>query len=222
MDYKKIPIVIISYNRLECLKQLVEYLEQRDYLNIIILDNGSTYDPLLRYLTTLSYRVEHMNRNYGHLALWKSGFINNLKDQYYVLTDPDILPIEECPDEFMEHFSLLMEQFSEYKKIGFSLKIDDLPDHYPLKNEVLAWEKQFWDYEFVEGCYVAPIDTTFALYHPTHPGGWSDTGDRPAHPAAAGTGWRVPPGSPTGRSRGGFSSPAFVLLLPLTPITASP
>lgn len=51
-------------------------------------------------------------------------------------------------------------------KVGFSLRIDDIPDHFELKDKVINWESQFWEKEVEPGIYDAPIDTTFALYRP--------------------------------------------------------
>ncbi len=45
-------------------------------------------------------------------------------------------------------------------------QIFDLPEKYPLKNEVIQWEKQFWEKELEKGVYEAGVDTTFALYKP--------------------------------------------------------
>jgi len=46
------------------------------------------------------------------------------------------------------------------------LKIDDLPDCYAMKKEVILWEQQFFQRKRDEFLYFAPIDTTFALYRP--------------------------------------------------------
>lgn len=52
------------------------------------------------------------------------------------------------------------------KKVGFGLKIDDLPAHYPKKQEVIAWEQQYFTNRVEPGIFHARIDTTFALYRP--------------------------------------------------------
>ena len=48
-DAKQIPIVINNFNRLGYLKRLIASLESRGYKNIHIIDNNSTYPPLLEY-----------------------------------------------------------------------------------------------------------------------------------------------------------------------------
>lgn len=174
MNYKDIPIIINAYNRYNCMLDLIKFLENTGHTNIILLDNGSTYEPLLNYYSTTKHRVEYLNKNVGHLALWDSGFVRNFRGQYYVYTDPDVVPIEECPENFMEYFYETLQQYKNYLKIGFSLKTDDLPDHSRFKSDVIGWEAQHWADPIVQGKYYrAPIDTTFAMYAPKHPGGWS-------------------------------------------------
>lgn len=48
-NYKNIPIIIISFNQYFYLKQLVDFLIQNKYTNIVIVDNNSSYPPLLKY-----------------------------------------------------------------------------------------------------------------------------------------------------------------------------
>lgn len=54
-------------------------------------------------------------------------------------------------------------------KVGFALDISDIPDHYPPKNKVLEWERQFWNMEVEPEIYKSSLDTTFALYKPGYP-----------------------------------------------------
>ena len=54
-----------------------------------------------------------------------------------------------------------------YRKVGFSLRIDDIPGDSVLHDEVLEWEKQFYEHYLPgDNIYIAFIDTTFALYVP--------------------------------------------------------
>ena len=57
IDYKDIPIVINNYNRITTLLQLINGLESRGYRNIYIIDNKSTYPPLLEYYKNCPYTV---------------------------------------------------------------------------------------------------------------------------------------------------------------------
>ena len=169
-NYKDIPIFITSYNRLDCLQRLITFLEQHNYNNIYIIDNNSSYPPLLEFLKNTKYKVYFMKKNYGHKVFWECGKFNKIiKNQYYVVTDPDVLPVEECPDDFLEIFYKILMNNPSLSKVGFSLKINDIPEHYDLREYVIKWEKHFYDkkYKFENiDIYDAEIDTTFALYRP--------------------------------------------------------
>jgi glycosyltransferase involved in cell wall biosynthesis len=165
-DYKKIPIIINNFNRLDYMKQLIESLEKRGYTNIFIIDNLSTYPPLLEYYKTCKYTVFRLDRNIGMNALWGSGLIKKFRKDYFVYTDSDMVPVEECPDDFLLFFLEVLRKKKFAQKVGFSLKIDDLPDSYALKDTVIETEKQYYQYKAGDLLYWAPIATTFALYRP--------------------------------------------------------
>lgn len=165
-DFKKIPIIINNYNRVITLKQLISDLESRGYYNIHIIDNNSTYPPLLEYYKTCDHKVHRLKENIGFKALWKSGLWYQFIRGYYCYTDSDLSLHEACPDDFMEVFYRLLKKYPEVFKVGFSLKIDDLPEHYDRKQEVIEWESRFYENEKEANVFIAPIDTTFALYRP--------------------------------------------------------
>lgn len=166
LDYKKIPVIINNFNRLDSLKELIESLERRGYNNLHIIDNLSTYPPLLEYYETCKYKIYLLNKNIGMDALWRSGIFKKFKNDFFVYTDSDVVPVAECPDDFLLFFLETLRKHRFAQKVGFSLVIDDLPDCYALKDEVICHEKQFFKYKYDEFLYRAPIDTTFALYRP--------------------------------------------------------
>lgn len=167
---EKIPIYILSYNRLSYLEKIISYLENKNLRNIIIIDNASTYPPLLEYYTTLKYPIIKMDQNYGHSVFFEHRYFRRIRwFSHYVYTDPDVLPILDCPSDFMSVFYDYLRLHKTIYKIGFSLKIDDIPDDYEYKSEVISWESRFYDCDIsTDGIplYDAPIDTTFALYRP--------------------------------------------------------
>ncbi len=163
----QIPIIINNRDRLEPLRQLLTWLKRAGHRNIVIIDNDSSYAPLLAYYPRCPYRVIHLGENVGHLAAWTRGIVEEVAhDQYYVMTDPDIVPVEYCPTDALAHFYSILDRYPERLKVGFGLKIDDLPVRYKFAAEVKAWEGQFWTKPVEPGVYDAPIDTTFALYRP--------------------------------------------------------
>jgi hypothetical protein len=161
-----IPIIINNFNRLAYPLKLIEFLEKCGYTNIVILDNNSTYPPLLKFYESCRYKVIRENQNYGHLALWKSTLYSKYRWNYFVYTDADVLPVKECPDTFLNVFKKELDRNYMLDKIGFGLRIDDLPDSFSLKKQVIAYEQGYWSKEVRPGIFDAPIDTTFALYKP--------------------------------------------------------
>lgn len=169
-DPLTIPIIIINFNQLQYLKQLVKFLLERNFSNITIIDNKSTYEPLLSYYKNLDKRVEvrYMDKNYGHNVFFEN---ENLQKEfskgYFIITDADIVPNKNLPTDFVQ---IMLEKLNQYynkvSKVGFALNIDDIPATYPLKEKVQKWEKQFWSKEIETDIYYAPTDTTFALYKP--------------------------------------------------------
>jgi hypothetical protein len=165
-DYKQIPIIINNFNRLDSMKKLIFSLEKRGYTNIYIIDNHSTYPPLLEYYETCRHIVFRLEQNIGMTALWTSGIYKRFRNDFFVYTDSDVVPVDECPDDFLLFFLETLKKYRLAQKVGFSLKIDDLPDCYALKEDVIFWEHRFFERKRDEYLYWAPIDTTFALYRP--------------------------------------------------------
>jgi len=171
-NFKNVPIIIISFNQLSCLKNLVDFLLINEYKNIVIIDNNSTYKPLLQYFNAIENKVKvyRLKENYGYRVFWNQNelFAKYTKG-YYVITDPDIIPVKECPDDFLHYFKQILDRNPQIDKVGFSLKIDNIPDSNPNKKKIISWEKKYWMNKEKNGNYVAEIDTTFALYRPGKP-----------------------------------------------------
>lgn len=171
-NWRDIPVIINNFNRLTFLKRQIDCLTIAGIKNIYIIDNNSTYKPLLDFYQKTPYKVFYLNQNIGHLALWETDIFFRFIHDYYVYTDPDVVPMEGCKLDYMEFFLETLMENTEIEKIGFSLFIDDIPDSYPHKNAVLEIEKPYWEKRINNGFFQAPIDTTFALYRPYSYGGW--------------------------------------------------
>lgn len=168
------PIFIITRDRVSHLKDLMEWLTNAGLSRIYIIDNDSTYEPMVDYLRELrsEYTVLFRKQNGGHTIPWTGGYIDLFTngDEYYVVTDPDVIPVETCPYNAVDYLYEIHQQYPGHNKVGLGLKIDDIPDHYQHKARVVAYEQQFWSGGYnIAGTslYGAPIDTTFALYTPT-------------------------------------------------------
>lgn len=148
---------------------MVEWLLNAGCQRIVLLDNQSTYPPLLRFYedvaTDTRLTIIRLPGNFGHMALWTSGILRLLGWQdYFAYSDPDILPDNGCPLEFLDLFVEILESSPTVMKAGFGLIIDDIPDQYRFKTDVITWEQPYWEIPVGPGLYAAPIDTTFALY----------------------------------------------------------
>lgn len=163
---KDIPIIINNFNRLESLQMLISALMDRGYNNIYVLDNASTYPPLLEYYKNAPVEVLFLGENLGFKALWRSDYRSRFCGDYYIYTDSDVIPIADCPEDFVDHFLSELKRHPLARKIGFSLRIDNIPDHYAHKRKVIEKESVYYGNPVGDGLFRAPIDTTFALYRP--------------------------------------------------------
>lgn len=162
----EIPIIINNFNRLAYLQDLLRFLNQYGFTNIIIIDNNSTYVPLMEFYKDCPYKVYRLQKNYGHLAFWHSNLYYKYRWNYFVYTDPDVLPIDQCPKDFLKYFKTILDKNYRIDKVGFGIKIDDLPDSFTFKEKVVSYELGYWKKEVKPNIFEAPIDTTFALYKP--------------------------------------------------------
>ncbi len=167
---KSVHIFINVRDRLECLTQLLNWFERAGHENITLIDNASTYPPLLKFMESCPYRVVRLKRNMRHTALWRiPEFRGVLDEEWFVYTDPDVVPTEACPLDAVAYLYHLLQQFPNYMKAGLGLCLDDIPDSYHLKREVILWETGLYGREIAPGAFQADVDTTFALYRPQTP-----------------------------------------------------
>jgi hypothetical protein len=157
-------IFINNRNRVTYPKQMVNYLIDLPYSETIIIDQASTYPPLLQwYDEECPVRVIRMDRNLGHQGPWKAGIIEAEAIGYYVVTDPD-LDLTGVPLDVLDVLKRGFNKYPQAMKAGLSLEIEDLPDN-EQSRAVRGWERQFWQNHDGDGFYIAAVDTTFALYH---------------------------------------------------------
>jgi hypothetical protein len=176
-----IPIFVISFNRLAVLKSTIDSYRQIEGTSIIIHDTGSTYAPLLTYLAELER--EHVSVHYKQRPIIQDDDLNSVAitvldwlskhdSPYYVVTDPDVALEDGCED-ILEFFQHLLDVFPDIDVVGPMLRIDDIPNSYPLKSLVIQRHTdQFWhktpEWISWRGQKIAyqraTIDTTFGMY----------------------------------------------------------
>jgi hypothetical protein len=156
-------IVINNRNRLTTTKKMVNDLLNRGSSNIIIIDNDSNYQPLLNWYESISDSIKiHRGRNYGHYALFQSGILDQINDDWCFYTDSDIELNPNMPDNYQQIMLDLAIKYN-YNKIGLALQIDNIPDHYMFKDQVLRNEHPWWQKKVIDNVYQADTDTTFCL-----------------------------------------------------------
>lgn len=166
MIWQDTPIYIISFNRVHALRQLVGWLRRAGMTRVTIIDNHSTYQPPLEYYETLeNVQIIILPQNEGHDVFWRRNY-HLQQDARFIVTDPDVVPDLHCPLDLV----LKMHQVADRipcSKVGPGIRIDNLPDHYHLKDLMLCSERRYWDElkRTPQGDgFFAQIDTTFALY----------------------------------------------------------
>lgn len=163
-----IPVFINNINRLTTTKKLVEDLKLRGYREIYILDNNSTYPPLLEWYKTNPCNVWMLGANFGQLAIYNCGAINKFENHEWVAyTDSDIELNPATPNNFISTLIKGAEKWGT-TKAGLALKIDDLPDN-DYANKFKEWEGKYWVNVLEEGVYKADVDTTFCVIKPSLP-----------------------------------------------------
>lgn len=166
------PVVINNFNRLESLRNLVAWLEAAGMKNIIVIDNSSTFPPLLNYYSSFRHEVV-WERNLGPLAVWaSSGLWKRIRNDYYIYSDSDVVPDVCCPSDAIQVLYHALRSYPLIEKVGLGLRIDNLPDSYDKKADVIEWEKRYWEHQISADLYHASVDTTFAMYRPRTMGGW--------------------------------------------------
>jgi hypothetical protein len=187
-DYLKqnISALIISFNNFTFLKMMVNQLKKYTK-DIIILDNNSSFPPLIEYLKSLEseYTIFRFDKNYGY-TIYKQERIQNLVGPIYLLTDPDIQLNPNLPSTFIREFYELSKQYQRYK-VGPALDIfsDDIrTDVKSHSRTIYDWESQNWKVKIPNEkfeLYPVGIDTTFCLVNTNYPtGSWNSNSLRVA------------------------------------------
>lgn len=155
------PVFIVCRDRVRDLRALVTWLEAAGHHNLTLIDCESTWPPLADYLAASPHRVLR-TANLGKLAPWTLGLVPT--DDWYAVTDPDVVPTEDCPPSLLRRLRGLLLRYDRFPKAGPGLMLSDVP----AQMVSLTWERSLVspDRELEPGVYASLIDTTLALYRP--------------------------------------------------------
>ena len=172
----RVPIFITNRDRLGWVVSAVRDLKKLPGAEVFIVDNASTYPPLLDwYATQAECRVFRLTENRGPRAAWsvKDEVIGESKN--YVVTDND-LDFSTLPTDTLEALATCLDQLPNIHKAGLALRIDDLPDT-PNGRTAREAEAKYWEpsrkiHSPTHELYDAALDTTFSMYrqHPAYLG----------------------------------------------------
>ena len=173
-----VPLYIPTFNNPTYTRNFLNQVDGLNFSQIIILDNKSTYQPMIDLLAQIDskYEVIRLEENYGpHYILRNPEYYKTLPD-IFSLSDPDV----EFPKNISENFQEEMIKIGikyRFGKVGFAIEV-------PSENEFLElvvnldgklrnmheWEQQFWQNEIDKTTSGDPIfqttlDTQFAIYN---------------------------------------------------------
>jgi hypothetical protein len=167
-DYRDVPIFINNFNRLDIgFRDLLVWLQRAGQRSIAVIDNNSTYKPLLQFYDSgamTGIQLIRSAENLGHEAIWKLGLHNRADGLPFIYTDPDVVPDHQCPLDLVRK---MCEVFVRYApcKVGPAIRIDDIPATFDQRDHMRFCESDYWLRRYPEGdCWNAPIDTVFAVY----------------------------------------------------------
>lgn len=165
MNIFDIPIYFVNRNRLESLRKMIDWLVGAGFRNIKILDNGSTFPPLIEYYQALPSTVEviRLQENLGPWAFWKLGLHRQVASDY-IVSDSDLVPAVHCPEDLIIFLKEVLIKHPSILKVGAGLNLKNVSPHYSLGEHVQNWEQQFWHKPVGRCLFSAGVDTTFALY----------------------------------------------------------
>lgn len=177
-----IPIFIFTCDRIAVLRESLDSFRKiKPMPRFILHDNNSTYPLMLEYLDELEEggvevvrtgRSVVSNEDLNRIGETVTDWFSRNDAPYYIVTDPDIA-LEGGHDDILNAYSFLLQRFPKAEVVGPMLRIDDIPDHYPLKfvaagrhyyqfwqkePESIRWKGRRLQYQW------APIDTTFGMY----------------------------------------------------------
>ena len=166
-------------------REMVRHIERlRGLERILIVDNASTYSPLLDFYAKCPHEIVYLP-NLGHTAPWSPVVQEKITTDWYVVSDAD-LEIGDLPSDCLQHLMRCLAAFPRAGKIGLGLKIDGVPQESPYYNHVNTYERRFWELPLLGSLVrAAPVDTTFAIYHKSLLNRYAVCGARTDMPYAA-------------------------------------
>ncbi len=175
----RIPIFVITFQRLEVLKKVIEsYKIIKTPHKIVISDNASTYRPLIAYLKQLEQEGckvfwNKKNSPFENVAANLKSYLKNCsrKPRYYCVGDSDVMFAPGTSSNVLEVYKFLLHKY-RVSSVGPMLQINSIPYSYPARAIVMQRHGKIWarrhHHTHFHGKRITftrfPIDTSFSLY----------------------------------------------------------
>lgn len=169
---------VISRDRVTYARQCVEAL--RDVgLHVMVVDHGSTWQPMRDWLAGVrGVDIWYCNNRHPR-DLWAPGGVLERwtrPDERFIVTDCDVIPDPACPTDWPQIMAAYLNHLPAVRKVGLSLRTDDLPAHHMHRDMVREWEAQWQPPRAAPVVYnpgaagvFADVDTTLAMYRHFEP-----------------------------------------------------
>lgn len=177
-----VPIFFISFNRGAMLKKAITSVQmQSKAVEIIIHDNGSNDPETIDILDKLEAENIKVFRHRPINCADDLNFVNETVEYFFsIWAEPSRYVVSDCDIDMsisdplsLDVYDTLLNQFYKVSCVGPMLRIQDIPEEYPLYSHVVNRHiEQFWrripHLEITKFGFVAfinaRIDTTFALH----------------------------------------------------------
>ena len=120
-----IPLIILNFNQLFYLKNLINWWKWYYPENPVhIIDNNSNYINLIAWYGAVEglYHIKRCSENNATKNLKE--YLETYSFEYYVISDPDIMPHPSTPHNFLDYFKAAIDQ--GYHRAGFDLITHDI------------------------------------------------------------------------------------------------
>lgn len=162
---EKVSAVVVTFNRLNCLKKVISSLKKQTYgVNDILIVNNGSYDGTTEWLAQQQDIIVFNQENVGGSGGFYRGIKEamNLENDWIWCMDDDVYPREDCLENLLSEDSISIGILcpkrvqnnrifvSEYKKLNLSnplrklhqypLQIKDIKKGMPIEIEGMVFE----------------------------------------------------------------------------------
>lgn len=157
------PIFLTNLNRLTTTRKMVEDLFRLNgSADITIIDNASTYSPLLTWYDEIKKDVKLIRHeiNLGPWCFFYSHIAADVKNDYYIYSDADLELNPNMPYNWQEIMFEILHRYN--RKASLALRISDLPDN-DIKKKIEDHQNVCWYETEEKDIYRAITDMTFSM-----------------------------------------------------------